>query len=91
MLWNEEARGFVYLKLRNSDYVRSIKGQIIGPETKPPRERKTKPPRVRRGKCEACDAESACPNCIAKQVTRKKPKIYQNIAIEREHLPGAWH
>ena len=75
MLWNEEARSFVYKKYSNSKHVKNIGWKMFGQDRKPLNGRKEKSIKMRGRPCQECDDESSCPNCIAKQVTRKKPII----------------
>ena len=70
MLWNREARSFMFRKF--CEYIRNIRGLVLKPERRRHNGRRHKFKNPERQICQKCDAESACPNCIAKQVISRK-------------------
>ena len=88
MLWNREARGFVFRKLFNRDKIRNIECWIIKKERNNKNARIQKPVLIKMH--HNCFAENACSNCIAKQVIRKKPVDLQfHTTSEVSLLPGS--
>jgi hypothetical protein len=89
MLWNQEARIFVYRKFCKFDNIRIHRGYVEKVRSK----QKSKPKSTRTGKqtCVECDVEYACPNCIARQVLKRKQLVSQNKFTDPEcgTLPGA--
>ena len=72
MLWNDEARLFVYRKLFNSIHI--CINRVCAERQKDKRRITRKTQKLRRTKQRICDCETdnACPNCIAQEVIKKK-------------------
>ena len=72
MLWNDEARLFVYGKIFNLIHI--CIHRLCAEKTKVKRKRTGTKQLARKKKQQSCDCETdnACPNCIAQEVVKKK-------------------
>ena len=72
MLWNDEARLFVYRKIFSSIHI--CMNRVFAKRPKDKRRMTRKMQEARRTNQRICDCETdnACPNCIAQEVIKKK-------------------
>ena len=80
MLWNQEARTFVCRKICK---IQCFNIQRKVPKVKQPQilEAKSKTVKISTlaPACAACDETGACPNCIARNIVKKKQFVTQNF------------
>ena len=71
MLWNDEARFFVYRKLCNSLHICISRVSAERPKYKRILTRRNpNPKRTKERSCD-CETDNACPNCIAKEMIKR--------------------